>query len=379
MSTTSIFTHVARLTHQHGALNLAQGFPDGGVHPDLTERLAHHAAAGRNQYAPDVGVRALREAISAKVHDCYGYAPDADSEVTVTVGATEALAATFLAFLRPGDEAIYFEPAYDAYRPGIERAGARPVAVPLAGPDFRVDWDHVASLLKPRSRVLALNNPHNPSGTILDEADLAALERITQDRDLVILSDEVYQHLVFDGRQHLSVLRYPELRRRAVVTMSFGKTFHATGWRLGYAIAPPELSRRLRAVHQYLTFSAFTPAQYAVADHLAEPRHYRELPALFQRKRDRFLAAVAAAPFPALPSAGTYFCCLDFSAYWSGSDLALAEHLIRAHGLAAIPLGEFYHDRRRTGLLRFCFAKADDKLDRAGEILTQIRPNAPAR
>ena len=215
--------------------------------------------------------------------------------------------------------------------------------------------------------------PRNPSGTVLTGDDLDRLQRLTMGTDILVISDEVYQHLVFDGRAHQSVLRYPELYARSVVTMSFGKTFHATGWRLGYAIAPAELTAEIRRVHQFTTFSAFTPAQFAVADHLADPRHYLELPDFFQRKRDLFLGEFAGAKFAGKASEGTYFCCVDFSAHWSGSDLALAEHLIQEHGIAAIPLGEFYTDKRRTGLLRFCFAKEDAVLRRAGRLLTGLR------
>ena len=369
---TSIFTRIARLAKEHGALNLAQGFPSFGVHPHLPERLAHHAAAGRNQYAPDIGVTKLRRAIGTKIERLYGYAPDPATEITVTCGATEALSSAFLALVHPGDEVIYFEPAYDCYVPGILLAGGTPVPIPLDAPHFRIDWDRVRTTVGPRTRMILINNPHNPSGTMLTAQDLEHLQRITAGTDILVISDEVYQHLTFDGREHQSVLRYPELYARSVVAMSFGKTFHATGWRMGYAIAPPEISAELRRVHQFTTFSAFTPAQYALADHLAEPSHYLELPEFFQAKRDVFLDAVSGSEFRAIPSEGTYFCCLDFSNHWSGTDLALAEHLIADHGIAGIPLGEFYTDKRRTGLLRFCFAKEDDLLRRAGRLLTEL-------
>ncbi len=374
---TSIFTRIGRLAKQHGALNLAQGFPDFGVHPQLPTRLAHHASAGRNQYAPDVGVYRLRQAISAKKERLYGYAPDPATEITVTNGATEALFSTFAALLHPGDEVIYFEPAYDSYVPGIRLAGGIPIPIALDVPAFRVDWKRVAKTIGPRTRMIVINNPHNPSATTLTANDLEELRRITAGTDILVVSDEVYQHLIYDGRVHQSVLGYPELYARSVVAMSFGKTFHATGWRMGYALAPPAISAEIRRVHQFTTFSAFTPAQYALADHLAEPAHYLELPAFFQRKRDLFLEGLAGSAFPALTSAGTYFCCLDFSAHWPGSDLALSEHLIVEHGIAGIPLGEFYEDRRRTGLLRFCFAKEDEVLRRAGHVLSNLRLTIP--
>ena len=366
---TSIFTRIAQLAVKHDALNLAQGFPDFGIHPDLADSLAKHAADGRNQYAPAIGIEALRRAISEKNARLYGYGPDPDTEVTVTNGATEALSSAFLALIHQGDEVIYFEPAYDSYVPGIRLAGGTPVPIALDAPDFRIDWVAVREKIGPATRMIVINNPHNPSGTVLAAADLDALQALTTGTDILVVSDEVYHHLTYDGRAHQSLLRYPELYARSVVTMSFGKTFHATGWRLGYALAPPALTAELRRVHQFTTFSAFTPAQYAMVDHLKEPAHYLELPDFFQRKRDLFLEAVAESNFAALPCRGTYFCCLDFSRHWSGSDLALAEHLIVEHGIAAIPLGEFYSDKRRTGLLRFCFAKEDEVLRAAGRLL----------
>ncbi|PHI19499.1 methionine aminotransferase [Lewinellaceae bacterium SD302] len=369
---TSIFTRIGMMASKYQCLNLAQGFPNFGVDPRLPELIDQHTKAGKNQYAPATGVTELRRAISRKKELLYGYAPNPDTEITVTIGATEAIFSSIQALVHPGDEVIYFEPAYDSYVPAIRLAGGQPIALSLNAPDFEVNWDEVRQKINERTRLIIINNPHNPSGTIWSEADMHELQQLLEGTNILLLSDEVYQHLVYDGQIHHSVLRYPKLYRRAVVTMSFGKTFHATGWRVGYAIAPPEISAELRRIHQFNTFSAYTPVQYALADYLAEPEHYLQLPEQFQARRDRFLAGLSKASFQLLPSAGTYFVCADFSDQWSGSDLELAERLITEHGIAAIPMGEFYEDKRKTGLLRFCFAKDEKTLDEAAEILTKI-------
>jgi methionine aminotransferase len=316
-------------------------------------------------------VAELRRAISQKKELLYGYAPNPDEEVTVTIGATEAIFSSLQALIHPGDEVIYFEPAYDSYLPGIRLAGGIPVAIPLKAPRFAVDWNLVRTKISPKTRMIIINNPHNPSGTIWSEADIQKLTQILEGTNILLLSDEVYQHLTYDGQPHLSILRYPDLYQRAVVTMSFGKTFHATGWRVGYAIAPPEISAEIRRIHQFNTFSAHTPTQFALADYLSTPQHYLELPQIFEQKRDRLLNQLAGC-FRILPCAGSYFACLDFSNYWSGSDLELAEKLIHQHGIAAIPLGEFYTQPRKTGILRFCFAKQEESLDRAAAILNGL-------
>lgn len=369
---TSIFTRIGKLSRQFDALNLAQGFPDFGVDKRLPELIDHYTKAGYNQYAPDTGVAPLRDAISKKIAGLYDYTPDVNQEITVTIGATEAIFSSLQALVHPGDEVLYFEPAYDSYAPGIRLAGGIAVPIPLEAPHFKIDWDRVAEMINERTRMIIINNPHNPAGTTFKAADLLRLQKLLAGTDILLLSDEVYQHLVYDGEVHQSVLRYPELYARSVVTMSFGKTFHATGWRIGYAIAPPEISKEIRRVHQFNTFSAYTPVQFALADYLQDAQHYLHLPAFFQQKRDRFINGLKAAPFKLSHCAGTYFVCLDFSDYWSDSDLELAEHLIQHHGIASIPIGVFYSQPTKTGLLRFCFAKQDEVLDQAANLLSNI-------
>lgn len=369
----SIFTRVGQMARAAGALNLAQGFPDFGVDPELPRLIDHYTRAGYNQYAPDVGVAELRRAISGMLGLLYGYAPDVNQEITVTIGATEGLFSSFQALIHPGDEVIYCEPAYDSYAPGIRLAGGTPVAVHMEPPGFDLSPDRIAAKISPRTRMIVLNNPHNPTGRVFSSGFMQELTKLLHDTDILLLSDEVYHNITHEGR-HESVLRYPGLRQRAVVAMSFGKTFHATGWRVGYVVAPPKISKEIRRVHQFNTFSAYTPVQYALADYLAQPERYLGLAPMFRAKRDRFLAGVSSGPYRVLPCAGGYFACLDFSQHaFAGSDLELVERLIREFGIAAIPLGEFYAPPRRTGILRFCFAKEDEKLDRAAALLNSLR------
>lgn len=370
---TSIFTRIGGLANAAKALNLAQGFPDFGVDPLLPELIDQFTRKGYNQYAPDIGVADLRKAISQKKGLLYGYAPDPDQEITITIGATEALFSTFQALIHSGDEVIYFEPAYDSYAPGIRLAGGIPVPINLNPPDFKISWANVEAMITDHTKMVVINNPHNPSGSILTHQDLEQLEALANKYDLLVLSDEVYQHLTYDEAIHHSVLRYPALFSRSVITMSFGKTFHATGWRLGYAIAPPEISKEIRRVHQFNTFSAYTPVQYALASYLSVPEHYLNLPLQFQRRRDRFWGQLNNDAFKKLPCKGTYFACLDFSELWDGTDFDLAVKLINDHGIAAIPLGEFYGPPRKTGIMRFCFAKGNEKLDKAAEILNNLK------
>jgi methionine aminotransferase len=371
---TTIFTVMSQLAAQHGAVNLGQGFPDFDGPPLLREALARAMAEGKNQYAPMSGVPVLRQAIAAKLARCYGASVDADVEVTVTSGATEALFCAIAAVVRPGDEVIVLDPCYDSYEPAIELQGARAVHVPLVPPEFGVDWDRVRAAITPRTRMILVNSPHNPSGAVFGAADLEALAAITRDRDIVVLSDEVYEHIIFDRRPHPSLVGHPELRQRSIIVSSFGKTWHCTGWKIGYAIAPASLSAEFRKVHQYVTFCTFAPAQWALAEAMTTmPQHETGLPAFYEAKRDRFRALLSDSRFELLPVAGAYFQTVDYSAISDESDAAFCEWLVREKGVAAIPVSAFY-DAPPAGqrLIRFCFAKTDATLVAAAERLRGV-------
>ena len=358
---TTIFTRMSQLAAEHGALNLGQGFPDFQLPDFLQQALVQAMREGHHQYAPMTGVAVLREQIGAKVEALYGARIDAGADVTVTSGATEAIFAAIHAVVRSGDEVIVLDPCYDCYEPAIELAGAKTVHVPLRTPDFSVDWQRVRDAISTRTRMLIVNSPHNPSGAVFSAADLDALADLLRDTGIVLLSDEVYEHIVFDGVPHFSVLRHPELAARSFVVSSFGKTYHCTGWKIGYCIAPAALSAEFRKVHQYLTFCSFNPAQWALAAMLREhPEHHLELPDFYQQKRDRFRALLAGSRFELLPVAGAYFQLADYSAISDLDDVAFCRWLTIEHKVAAIPLSPFYdtppQDQR---LIRFCFAKAD--------------------
>ena len=371
---TTIFTVMSQLAAEHGAINLSQGFPDFDGPEPLRASLAHHVAQGRNQYAPMTGVAPLREQIAAKVAALYGRRADPDTEVTVTPGATEAIYCAVTAVVRPGDEVIVLDPAYDSYVPSITLAGGTPVRVPLATPGFAIDWSRLADALGPRTRLVMLNFPHNPSGAVLDAADLERLAELLRPTRALLLSDEVYEHLVFDGRPHASVLGHAELAERAFVVSSFGKTYHVTGWKTGYCIAPPGLSAELRKVHQFVTFVGVTPIQWALADFMAEhPEHVDRLPAFYQAKRDLFCARLAGSRFRFTPTPGTYFQLADYREIDDVDDVAMARRLTAKHGVAAIPVSVFYADPPPDlRLVRFCFAKEDATLARAAERLCAI-------
>ncbi len=370
---TTIFTVMSQLAAEHGALNLSQGFPDFDGPEKLRERVAHYLNHGFNQYAPMTGVPALRAAIAGKVAALYGRETDADAEVTVTSGGTEALFCAIQAVVRSGDEVIVFDPAYDSYEPAVELAGGRCIRLRLPAPDYRPDWNAVADALSPKTRLIILNSPHNPTGSVLTAEDLDALELLLAGRDILLLADEVYEHIIFDGAAHQSLLRRPALAERAFVVSSFGKTYHVTGWKIGYCVAPAALSVEFRKVHQYVTFASITPVQLALADFLAEhPEHHLELPAFYQRKRDRFCALLEGSRFRLRPAAGTYFQLLDYAAISDETDVALARRLTVEHGIASIPVSVFYRDPPGDQVLRFCFAKDDATLLRAAEVLCAI-------
>ena len=370
---TTIFTVMSRLASEHGAVNLGQGFPDFDPPEALRAALARHVAAGKNQYAPMAGVPVLRERIAQDLERFYGRRVDPETELTVTSGATEAIFDVIAAVVRPGDEVIVLDPAYDSYEPSVLLQGGRARHVPLLWPSFGVDWQRVADAITERTRLLIVNFPHNPSGAVLAREDLATLAEILRDTRVLVLSDEVYEHIVFDGREHQSVLRNAELYARSFVVSSFGKSYHATGWKVGWAAAPPLLTNELRKVHQFVTFSTATAEQHALADVLAEnPAHLDELPAFYQQKRDRFRELVKDVPFELLPVAGAYFQLADYSALSREDDLAFCRRLTTEVGVAAIPLSPFYAEPRTARVVRFCFCKRDETLDAAAERLSAL-------
>jgi methionine aminotransferase len=368
----SIFTEMNNLVNAHGAINLSQGFPEFDPHPHLQQLVLKHMAAGRNQYAPMQGVMALRERISEKVQSLYRAVYDPATEVTVTAGATEALFAAVAAVVHPGDEVIILEPAYDCYIPMITLNGGRPVFVPLSHPSYRVDWEAFRRRITPRTRMAILNFPHNPSGSILAAQDLDTLAEILRDTRVLLLSDEVYEHIVFDGRLHCSLSGHPELRERSFVVSSFAKTYHATGWKVGYCLAPRQLSVEFQKIHQYLVFSVNTPVQHAFAEFMQETRHAASLAAHYQSLRDVLVSRLAGSRFRPLACHGTFFLMLDYSALSSEPDVAFARRLTREHGVAAIPPSVFYHNGTDHRLLRVCFAKSQATLNAAAERLRRL-------
>ncbi|WP_233842991.1 pyridoxal phosphate-dependent aminotransferase [Dyella sp. 2HG41-7] len=370
---TTIFSVMSHLAVQHKAVNLGQGFPDFEPPQALRDAVTRAMANGLNQYAPGIGTAALREQIAQKTERLYKHKVSADTDVTVTSGATEALFAAIAAVVRAGDEVIVFDPAYDSYEPAIDLQGARAIHIPLTVPSFSIDWQRVRDAITPRTRMILINSPHNPSGAVLSSADLDELAQIVRDTPIVVLSDEVYEHIVYDGAEHQSVLRHPELAARSIVVSSFGKTYHCTGWKVGYAVAPPKLSAEFRKVHQYLTFCTFHPAQVAFAEFLAStPEHYLELPAFYQTKRDRFRKLLAPSRLKLLDVPGGYFQLVDYSTIRDEDDLAFCEWLVKEGGVAAIPLTPFYDKAPGTRLARLCFAKSDATMEAAAERLCKL-------
>jgi len=370
---TTIFTVMSQLAAECGAVNLTQGCPDFPPPTGLLDRVAHHLYASNNQYAPMSGLPALREQIAIKTLALYGRQLDPDSEVTVTSGATEALFSVIEAFVHTGDEVLCFDPAYDTYDPAIRLAGGQAVHLPLVAPHFGIDWNGVRAAITPRTRMIILNSPHNPSGAVLSPADMTSLEAIVRDTGILLLGDEVYEHMVFDGRRHESLLRYPALAERSLVISSFGKTYHATGWKIGYCVAPKALMSEFRRIHQFVQFCVVTPMQRALADFLAsDADHYLGLSAFYQEKRDRFCALLAPSRLRCTPSAGTYFQLADYSAISDEPDLSYARRLTREAGIACIPVSVFCALPGNARLLRFCFAKDSSTLERAAEILCRL-------
>ncbi|WKN20967.1 pyridoxal phosphate-dependent aminotransferase [Azotobacter vinelandii] len=372
---TTIFTTMSQLAAQTGAINLSQGFPDFDGPQALREAVGHHVMAGHNQYAPMTGLPALREQVARKIARSYGRQVDMDEEITITPGATEAIFCAVQALVRPGDEVIVLDPCYDSYEPSVELAGGRCVHVPLALPDFSIDWQRLADALSPRTRLIILNSPHNPSGALLSRDELEQLARLIRGFDIYLVSDEVYEHLIYDGVRHASVLAHEELYARAFVVSSFGKTYHVTGWKTGYVVAPPALSAELRKVHQFITFCGVSPLQWALADYMAAcPEHVDELPVFYQAKRDLFCDLLAGSRFTFTRAPGTYFQLADYSAIRDDlDDVEMSLWLTREHGVATIPVSVFYQSPPAgLRLVRFCFAKREETLRQAAERLCRV-------
>ncbi|MEM5274071.1 pyridoxal phosphate-dependent aminotransferase [Cupriavidus taiwanensis] len=369
---TTIFTVMSALAAEKNAVNLGQGFPDFDCDPGIVDAVAGAMRAGHNQYPPMAGVPHLRQAIAAKIASLYGHQYSWDSEITVTAGATQGILTAILCAVHPGDEVIVLEPCYDSYLPAIELAGGTAVPVALEAPEFRVPFDKLAAAITPRTRMILVNTPHNPTGTIWRAADMDQLAQILAGTDILLLSDEVYEHMVYDGQRHESVSRHPELARRSFVISSFGKTYHVTGWKVGYVAAPAALMAEFRKVHQFNVFTVNTPVQHGLADYMADPAPYLQLSAFYQAKRDFFRAGLAGSRFKLLPSDGTYFQCVDYSAISDLGEADFAMWLTREIGVAAIPVSAFYSQPRESGVVRFCFAKKEETLALALERLAKL-------
>jgi methionine aminotransferase len=369
---TTIFAVMTKMANDHGAINLSQGFPDFEVSKELIDGIYKSMLEGKNQYAPMPGLPQLKTGIQSMIRNSYGHNPDPDSEITVTAGATEAIFSSLMALVNTGDEVIMFDPAYDCYDPAVKLAGGISVHIPLTQPDFHIDWDRVRKSITPNTRLIMINSPQNPSGAVLSESDLDELEKVIADNDILVLSDEVYEHIIFDGIKHQSILRRESLRENGLAIFSFGKTFHATGWKVGYVISPEFITSEVRKVHQFLTYSVNTPMQWGLAAYAENPKNYLNLPAFYQEKRDKFLNLIKDSRFTPVPCHGTYFQLLSYSGIDSIPEMQMAEELTKKHGLASIPVSAFYADRQENNLLRFCFAKNDDTLQQAAEILCKI-------
>lgn len=371
-TSTTIFTVMSQLAAEHQAINLSQGFPDYDIDPKLVDLVAGAMKEGHNQYAPMAGVPALRELIADKVNHLYGSDYNPDTEVTVTAGGTQAIFTALSAYITAGDEVIIFEPAYDCYSPTIKMLGGLVKPYELAPPDYEIDWEMVKKLFTANTKMIILNSPHNPTGAILRDKDIEALIKLTRDTDILILSDEVYEHLIYDGQQHKSIAMYPELRERAFIVASFGKLLHATGWKTGYCLAPENLMKEFRKVHQFNVFSVNTPMQVGIAHYLKDPAVYMDLAGFFQEKRDLFRSLIGQTKFKLLPCNGSYFQCVTYSHFSDEADTVIAKRLITDYGVASIPVSAFYIRNTDHQVLRFCFAKKQDTLEKAVERLMKL-------
>jgi methionine transaminase len=369
---TSIFAVMSKMAQECGAINLSQGFPGFDCSPDLISLVENHMRSGNNQYAPMPGVMELREEIARKTEALYNAVYDPETEITVTAGATQGLYTAINAFVKEGDEVIIIEPAYDSYAPAVELAGGKPVFFQSVNAGWTINWNEFQKLINPRTRMIIINTPHNPTGSILNASDIQKLEKLTLNTDIIILSDEVYEHIIFDGLEHQSVARFPKLAQRSVIISSFGKTYHTTGWKLGYCLAPSKLMAEFRKVHQFIVFSANTPVQYAYAEFLRRPEFYNGLPQFYQEKRDFFIRLFSGSRFKMVRSSGTYFQLLDYSVISRERDTDFARKLTQENGVASIPVSVFYHKSIDSKTLRFCFAKSNEELERAAEKLHRL-------
>ncbi len=369
---TTIFTVMSALATEHKAINLSQGFPDFEMPEELVRLTCDALQNGYNQYSPMAGWMPLRESIAAKVHDLYGVDINPDSEITITPGGTYGIYTAFTTVLQPGDEVLVFEPAYDSYIPNIEINGGVAVRIPLTFPTYRINWESVRAKITPRTRMIALNTPHNPTGSILRGSDIEQLRQLVEEFDLLIMSDEVYEHLIYEGEPHQSILRYEDLRQRAFVNFSFGKVYHCTGWKMGYCIAPPAFTAEFRKVHQFNCFSCYTPAQVALAEYLKNKEAYRSISAFYQKKRDYFAELMKQTRFKPLPSYGSYFQLYYFNHLSDLSDKDFSIWLTKEHGVACIPVSAFYQEGIDNGVVRFCFAKKQETLEKAVERLVKL-------
>lgn len=369
---TNIFTIMSQLAQENNAVNLSQGAPDFDCSADLIDLVHQYMKKGRNQYAPMMGVYELREQISLKSENLYHSSYDVDSEITVTAGGSEAIFSALGAIINAGDEVILFDPSYDLYRPTIELFGGIPKTVQLMAPDFKIKWEKVRQLITDKTRLILINNPNNPAGSILEKEDFEALSQIVKDTNILILSDEVYEHIVFDGKKHLSVSQFPELKKRSFITASFGKLYHITGWKVGYCMAPKELMSEFRKVHQFNTFSVNTPVQYALAEFMKRTEEYLILPEFFQKKRDFLMQGLKQTKFKAIKPQGTYFLTVNYSDVSDLNDLDFAKELTIQHKVTGVPISAFYEDAPDQKLLRFCFAKEESTMEKAIENLLKI-------
>lgn len=369
---TTIFTIMSKLAADHGAINLSQGFPDFDTDPKLIKTVTSAMEKGFNQYAPMQGLLSLRETIASKMSKSYGVKYNPETEINITSGGTEAIYAAITAFVKEGDEVIIFTPAYDCYDPSITLNGGKTVFVELKFPDFSIDWKEVKKRINRKTRMIILNNPHNPSGAILSKADLKELEKLTKNTDILILSDEVYEHIIFEQQKHQSVCLFPGLAERSIIVYSFGKMFHITGWKMGYVLAPANIMAEFRKAHQFIVFSSHTPSQVAFQEYLNDETKYLELGSFYQEKRDYFLKGLKGSKFKITPSAGTYFQLLDYSGITNEKDTEYAIRLTKENKIASIPVSVFYNKEIDNKVLRFCFAKKKETLDKALEILQKI-------
>lgn len=370
--TASIFSVMGQMAQKHNAINLSQGFPGFDTDPVLHDLVTEAMALGYNQYAPMLGTYGLREQIALKLNSLYGSNYHPETEIAITIGATQAIYTIMSAFVNTGDEVIVLKPAYDSYDPSIQIHGGKVVPIQLKAPNYKVDWNEVEAAISPATKMIIINTPHNPTGTILTATDMLELQRILEGTNIIILSDEVYEHIIFDGATHESVAKYPKLAERSFITASFGKTFHNTGWKMGYTVAPKALMEEFQKVHQFTVFSVHHPSQKAFAEYLKTPSHYLELNSFYQRKRDLFLDLIKKSRFKMTPSAGTYFQLLDYSDITDENDVLFAKRLIEEKGIASIPTSVFNLDKEDFKTLRFCFAKTDETLEQAAEVLNTI-------